>query len=91
MPAIAFEEIELEASVPDLQTGTGWTKTGLRWRRDPLTGRGARILTGVKLRPATRPDLTGLTAKPPFCPFCAAHAAPWWYSLHAVAGLPTVS
>jgi UDPglucose--hexose-1-phosphate uridylyltransferase len=73
MPAIAFEEIELEASVPDLQAGHGWTKTGLRWRRDPLTGRGARILTGIKLQPATRPDLGGLTTKPAFCPFCAEH------------------
>ena len=41
----------------------------LRWRRDPLTGASTRILTGVKLQPSTRPDMTELTAKPAFCPF----------------------
>jgi UDPglucose--hexose-1-phosphate uridylyltransferase len=70
---ITFEERVMDAAVPDLAAGAGWMTARLRWRRDPLTGRGARILTGVKLRPATRPDLTGLTAKPPFCPFCAEH------------------
>jgi len=43
----------------------------LRWRRDPLTGASARILTGEKLQPQTRTDLTQLTAKPAFCPFDA--------------------
>src|SRR4029077_1011613 len=37
--------------------------------RDPLTGASARILTGEKLQPSTRPDLAELTAKPAFCPF----------------------
>ena len=45
----------------------------MRWRRDPLTGRSARILAGVKLQSGTRPDLVELTAKPAFCPFCADH------------------
>jgi hypothetical protein len=45
----------------------------LRWRRDPLTGASARILTGIKLQPPGRPDLAGLTAKPAFCPFDAEH------------------
>jgi UDPglucose--hexose-1-phosphate uridylyltransferase len=45
----------------------------LRWRRDPLTDASARILTGVKLQPPTRPDLTELAAKPAFCPFDAEH------------------
>ena len=73
MPTIAFEERELGAMVPDLAAGGVFTRTRLRWRRDPLTGRGARILTGVKLAPAARPDLGALTAKPAFCPFCAEH------------------
>lgn len=73
MAAITFEEVDLHASVPDLKSGQGWTTTRLRWRRDPLTGRSARILTGVKLQPDTRPDMTALTAKPAFCPFCAEH------------------
>jgi galactose-1-phosphate uridylyltransferase len=45
----------------------------LRWRRDPLTGFSARILTGVKLQPPTRPDLAELTANPAFCPFDTEH------------------
>jgi galactose-1-phosphate uridylyltransferase len=71
MPAINFEERDMEASVPDLAAGGAWTRTQLRWRRDPLTGASARILTGVKLQPATRPDLSELAAPPAFCPFDA--------------------
>src|SRR5579862_3845714 len=71
VPAIDFEERELEASVPDLAAGGAWTRVRLRWRRDPLTGASARILTGEKLQPQTRTDLTQLTAKPAFCPFDA--------------------
>jgi galactose-1-phosphate uridylyltransferase len=67
--AIEFEERDLHASVPDLAAGGAWTQVRLRWRRDPLTGNSARILTGVKLQPPTRPDLTELVAKPAFCPF----------------------
>ena len=70
---IEFEEQDLEARVPDLSAGGAWTRVRLRWRRDPLTGASARILTGVKLQPPTRPDLTDLAAKPPFCPFDAEH------------------
>ena len=69
MTTIYFEERDLEASVPDLAAGGAWTRVRLRWRRDPLTGASARILTGVKLQPSTRPDMTELTAKPAFCPF----------------------
>jgi galactose-1-phosphate uridylyltransferase len=71
--AIDFEERDLEASVPDLGAGGAWTRVRLRWRRDPLTGASARILTGVKLQPPTRPDLTELAAKPAFCPFDSEH------------------
>ena len=71
MAAIEFEERDLEASVPDLAAGGAWTQVRLRWRRDPLTGASARILTGMKLQPPTRPDLTELVAKPAFCPFDA--------------------
>jgi len=69
--AISFEERELGASVPDPAAGGAWTRVRLRWRRDPLTGASARILTGEKLQPQTRTDLTQLTAKPAFCPFDA--------------------
>src|SRR5580704_13765731 len=70
---IEFEEQDLEARVPDLSAGGAWTRVRLRWRRDPLTGASARILTGVKLQPPTRPDLTELVAKPAFCPFDREH------------------
>jgi UDPglucose--hexose-1-phosphate uridylyltransferase len=69
MGSISFEERERWASVPDLAAGGAWTKVLLRWRADPLTGASARILTGVKLQPAVRTDLTELTAKGGFCPF----------------------
>ncbi len=59
--------------MPDLAAKGTWTRVRLRWRRDPLTGASARILTGVKLRPPRRPDLTELTAKPAFCPFDIEH------------------
>ncbi len=59
--------------MPDLAAGGAWTQVRLRWRRDPLTGASARILTGVKLQPPTRPDLTELVAKPAFCPFDSEH------------------
>ena len=73
MAAIEFDERDLGARVPDLAAGGAWTQVRLRWRRDPLTGASARILTGVKLQPETRPDLTELTAKPAFCPFDREH------------------
>jgi galactose-1-phosphate uridylyltransferase len=69
MPSIVFEERDLKARVPDLAAGGAWTDASLRWRRDPLTGHSARILTGQKLQPPSRPDLGALTAKPGFCPF----------------------
>ena len=59
--------------MPDLAAGGAWTRVRLRWRRDPLTGASARILTGVKLQPPARTDLTGLVAKPAFCPFDSEH------------------
>src|SRR5690349_2408474 len=71
--AIEFEEHELAAQVPDLAAGGAWTRVSLRWRRDPLTGASARILTGVKLQPSSRPDMAPLIAKPAFCPFDAEH------------------
>jgi len=55
--------------VPDLAAGGAWTRVRLRWRKDPLTGASARILTGEKLQPPGRPDLTALAAPPAFCPF----------------------
>src|SRR5215471_12420634 len=62
--AIDFEERDLEARVPDLAAGGTWTRVRLRWRRDPLTGVSARILTGVKLQPDRRADLTERTTRP---------------------------
>jgi UDPglucose--hexose-1-phosphate uridylyltransferase len=71
MVQIAFEERDLKARVPDTAEPGTWKDTSLRWRRDPLTGRSARILTGEKLQPDVRPDLAALVAPPAFCPFDA--------------------
>src|SRR6516162_6213777 len=71
MPSIIFEERELAAMVPDPGAGGAFTPVRLRWRRDPLTDASTRILSGVKLQPASRPDLTELVAPPAFCPFDA--------------------
>lgn len=73
MVRIDFEERDLAARVPDPVAGGSWVRTRLRWRRDPLTGASARILTGIKLQPPNRPDLAELTAKPAFCPFDIEH------------------
>ena len=73
MATIEFEERDLHARVPDPAAGGAWADVRLRWRRDPLTGTSARILTGVKLQPSTRTDLSALTAKPAFCPFDSEH------------------
>ena len=40
----------------------------MRWWNRVTT---SRVITGTKLAPTERPDLTALTATPPFCPFCA--------------------
>lgn len=73
MNEIELKEWDLKAMVPDPGSGGAWVQTSLRRRLDPLTGAGSRILTGVKLQPASRPDLSELTAKPEFCPFDAEH------------------
>jgi len=70
---IEFEEHDMYAMVPDPAEKGAWTNTPLRWRRDPLTGASARILTGLKLQPLARPDLSGFAAPPTFCPFDAAN------------------
>jgi galactose-1-phosphate uridylyltransferase len=71
VPPITFEERELAGMVPDPGSGGAFVPIRLRWRRDPLTGASTRILTGVKLQPAARPDLAALAAPPAFCPFDA--------------------
>ncbi len=73
MPLITFEEQDLHARVPDVAAGGRWSDVRLRWRRDPLTGQAARILSGVKLQPQDRPDLSGLRQPAGFCPFDAEH------------------
>ena len=70
---IEFTERVLQTRVPRIGPPGGWVEVTLHWRQDPLTGRSGRIFEGAKFQPTTRPDLTGLSATPPFCPFCAAH------------------
>jgi len=68
---IAFVEDRIDARVPELGNPTHLIDTPITVRFDPLTGRTARVIVGEKLAPATRPDLSELTATPRFCPFCA--------------------
>lgn len=71
MAAIEFVEHTISAHVPELTNPTNRIEVPLSVRVDPLTGRTSRIVTGTKLSPSERPDLSALTAKPAFCPFCA--------------------
>ncbi|WP_153505486.1 hypothetical protein [Cumulibacter manganitolerans] len=71
MAAIEFVEHKITARVPELTNPTNVIDVPLSVRVDPLTGRTSRVITGTKLAPTERPDLSELTADPPFCPFCA--------------------
>ncbi|MEO5744691.1 MAG: hypothetical protein ABIQ53_08910 [Terracoccus sp.] len=71
MAGIEFVEHHLVAHVPELANPANNLQVPLSVRLDPLTGHTSRIVTGTKLSPSQRPDLTGLIAKPSFCPFCA--------------------
>lgn len=69
--AIEMIEHRITARVPELTNPTNTLEVPLSIRVDPLTGHTSRIVSGTKLSPTERPDLTELTADPPFCPFCA--------------------
>lgn len=69
--AIELTEHRITARVPELTNPTNVIEMPLSIRVDPLTGHTSRIVSGTKLSPTERPDLTDLTADPPFCPFCA--------------------
>ncbi|WP_134322820.1 hypothetical protein [Cumulibacter soli] len=71
MAAIEFVEHQITARVPELTNPSNIIEVPLTVRVDPLTGRTSRIITGSKLSPTERPDISALTATPPFCPFCA--------------------
>lgn len=71
MSAIEFTEHQITATVPELTNPTKLIDVPLSIRVDPLLGHTSRIITGTKLAPQSRPDLSELTADPPFCPFCA--------------------
>ena len=71
MAAIEFVEHKITARVPELTNPKSIIDVPLSVRVDPLTGRTSRVITGSKLSPSERPDLSALTADPPFCPFCA--------------------
>ncbi|TWP36221.1 hypothetical protein [Leekyejoonella antrihumi] len=71
MSAIEFTEHQITAHVPELTNPTNRIEVPLSIRVDPLTGHTSRVITGTKLAPSERPDLSALTADPPFCPFCA--------------------
>ncbi|MDO5697202.1 MAG: hypothetical protein Q4G51_04415 [Dermatophilus congolensis] len=70
MAAIGFVEHQVTARVPELGNASNTVESQLTVRVDPLTGHTSRILHGERLAPTVRPDLSALTAPPPFCPFC---------------------
>ncbi len=72
MASIAFVQHDITARVPEMTDPTSTVEVPLTIRVDPLTGHSSRIVSGTKLAPLARPDLTELTAPPAFCPFCAA-------------------
>lgn len=67
---IEFREINLEARAPDATDGGKWKSIPLVQRIDPLTRKSCRILSGVKLQPASKPELSPITDVGGFCPFC---------------------
>lgn len=71
MAGIDLVEHRITARVPELTNPSNIIDVPLRIRVDPLTGDTGRLISGSKLTPSSRPDLTELTAKPGFCPFCA--------------------
>jgi galactose-1-phosphate uridylyltransferase len=73
MGGIELVEHLVRAHVPDHEAPTERIEVPLSIRVDPLTGRTSRIVTGTRLAPEHRPDLTELTSKHGFCPFCAEH------------------
>lgn len=70
MSGIEFVEHLITARVPQRADPTTSVAVPLTVRVDPLTGATARILTGEKLFADERPDLSELTARGGFCPFC---------------------
>lgn len=71
MTALDLVEHQITARLPRLGEATTTVDVPLVIRIDPLTGRSSRLMTESRLPPAPRPDLSELTADPPFCPFCA--------------------
>lgn len=71
MASIPFVQHDITARVPQLNDPTTTVKVPLTIRVDPLTGHTSRVIAGTKLAPTSRPDLSALTARTAFCPFCA--------------------
>lgn len=72
MADLELTEHRITARLPKLGDAATVVDSPLLIRVDPLTGRTSRIMVEASLPPAPRPDLSELTADPPFCPFCAA-------------------
>lgn len=71
MAELEFVEHRITARLPKLGDAATIIDAPVVVRIDPLTGHSARLMTEVRQPPIPRPDLTELTADPPFCPFCA--------------------
>lgn len=71
MTPIEFVEHKITARVPQMGNPTNTVEAPLTIRVDPLTGTTARLIQGARLAPTQRPDLSELTVRSGFCPFCA--------------------
>ena len=71
MAALSLVEHRFTADVPELGNPTNVLEVPVLVRVDPLTGHTSRVVRGEKLAADRRPDLSELTARPRFCPFCA--------------------
>ncbi len=67
---LRFEERDLRGKVPDLARGGEFGEIPLVRRIDPIFGTGVRFVSGAKIQPDSKADVTELTSPGGFCPFC---------------------
>lgn len=67
---LRFEERDLRGKVPVLADGGAFGEIPLVRRVDPIFGTGVRFISGAKIQPESRADVSELTASDGFCPFC---------------------
>lgn len=71
MASLDLVEHRITARLPKVGEASVTVDAPLAVRIDPLTGRSSRLMVTARQPSIPRPDLSALTADPPFCPFCA--------------------